>query len=296
MVALLSGRGFCVFVGYHLDADHEAAATDIAHEGKALRPVVGAGEDVFAYVVGVLHGFALEDVDGGKGGGNRYGVSAEGGGVGAGNPVHDFGAGDERGKGHAAGDSLGDGDHVGGDAGVFNGPPLAGASHAGLHFIDYEENAMLVANAAEFLQEGRGRGEISDFTLESFYYDGGTLLGRDFGAEDPILDVARGVASVLLGLGSGGTAVEIGIGDVDHSRDERREASTLLGLGTGERKCAHGASVEGSVEGDDVLPLGVIAGEFERGLDGFGTGVSVVDAVRAGHGSDLREAGGEFGK
>ena len=51
--------------------------------------------------------------------------------------------------------------------------------------------------------------------------------------------------------------------------------------------------MERAVEGDDVLPLGVIAGELERGLDGLGTGVAVVDAMRAGHGSDLRQPLGE---
>ena len=216
--------------------------------------------------------------------------------MGAGKPVHDLGAGDERRERQAAGNALGDGDHVGGDAGVFDGPPLAGASHAGLDFVDDQQDAVLVADAAEFLEESGGRGKVSAFALDGFDDDGGALFGRKLGAEDPVFDVAGGVAGVLLGIGSGGTAIEVGIGGVDDSGHERRKAAALLGLGAGERERAHGASVEGSVEGDDVLALGVVASEFECGLDGFGAGVAVVDAVRAGHGRDLREAGGEFGE
>ena len=249
-----------------------------------------------ADLFGVLHGFALDDVDGGKGGGDGHGVSSEGGGVRAGKPVHDFGAGDEGGERQAAGDALGYGDHVRGDAGVFDGPPLTGASHAGLDFVDDQQDAVLVADAAQFLEESRGRGKVSAFALDGFDDDGGALLGRNFGAEDPVFDVARGIAGILLGLGSGGTAIEIGIGDVHDSGNQRRETAALLNLGAGERERAHGASVKGSVEGDDVLALGVVAGELECGLDGFGAGVAVVDAMRAGHGRDLREAGGEFGE
>ena len=122
-------------------------------------------------------------------------------------------------------------------------------------------------------------------------------FGRNFGAEDLLLDVARGVAGVLLGLGAGGPAIEVGIADVDDSGHQRREAAALLRLGAGERKRAHGASVEGAVEGDDVLALGVIARELERGLDGLGAGVAVVerDAGRAwARSCERRAASGEL--
>jgi hypothetical protein len=77
---------------------------------------------------------------------------------------------------------------------------------------------------------------------------------------------------------------------VSHAGHERGKAPALLRLGRGERQRAHSASVERAEERDDVLPLGVIAGKLQRALDGFGAGVAVVNAVRSGHGSDLRKA------
>ena len=49
----------------------------------------------------------------------------------------------------------------------------------------------------------------------------------------------------------------------------------------------------GAVEGDDVLPLGVIARQLDGGLDRLRAGIAVVEAVRAFHGRDRRKALGE---
>ena len=75
--------------------------------------------------------------------------------------------------------------------------------------------------------------------------------------------------------------------------NEGGEAALLLRLGGGERERAHGAAVEGAEEADDVLASGVVAGELQRALDGFGAGVAVVEAVRPGHGRDGGEALGQ---
>ena len=61
------------------------------------------------------------------------------------------------------------------------------------------------------------------------------------------------------------------------------------GFEAGQRERAHGASVEGAEECDHVLPLGVIAGQLERGFHRFGAGVAVVNLVRSRHGSDFRQ-------
>ncbi len=82
-----------LLVFYQLNADHEASATNIAYGGVFGDPGAQAGEDGFAYGGGVLEAFALEDVQRGEGGGDADGVAAEGAGVRAGNPAHDFGAG-----------------------------------------------------------------------------------------------------------------------------------------------------------------------------------------------------------
>ena len=53
----------------------------------------------------------------------------------AGDPVHDVGLGHADAKRHAAGDTFGDADDVGLDAGVFDRPPLAGACGTGLDLV-----------------------------------------------------------------------------------------------------------------------------------------------------------------
>ena len=76
-------------------------------------------------------------------------------------------------------------------------------------------------------------------------------------------------------------------------RNQRGKTPPLLGLGSGERKSAHGAPVESSEEGDDVLPAGVIAGQLQRALDGFRSGISIIEAMGSGHGRNGREAFGQ---
>ena len=74
---------------------------------------------------------------------------------------------------------------------------------------------------------------------------------------------------------------------------QRPEAALLLRLGSSERDGTHGAPVEGAEEGDDVLALGVVAGQLDCRFHGLCPRVAVVNPVRPGHGRDLREALGE---
>ena len=43
-------------------------------------------------------------------------------------------------------------------SGMFERPPFAGAAHAGLHFVANQHDAVLAADAAQFLQEKFGAG------------------------------------------------------------------------------------------------------------------------------------------
>ena len=53
----------------------------------------------------------------------------------------------------AAADALGDRHDVGRDAGPFMGEELAGAADAALHFVEHQQQAMLVAELAQGAQE-----------------------------------------------------------------------------------------------------------------------------------------------
>ena len=75
-----------------------------------------------------------------------------------------------------------------------------------------------------------------------------------------------------------------------HARHERRKAAPLLRFRGGQRQRAHGASVKRAEERNDVLALGVIAGQLEGALDRLRAGVAVVNFVGSGHGRDLRQA------
>ena len=75
------------------DADHQAAAANVAHDFVLLRPVRHALHHVIADFGGVLHQLlAFDHVEGGQRGRDADRIAAEGGGVRAGDPVHDFGA------------------------------------------------------------------------------------------------------------------------------------------------------------------------------------------------------------
>ena len=100
-----------------------------------------------------------------------------------------------------------------------------------------------------------GRDDVAAFALDGLDEDGGDFLGREGGLEELLFDVAGAVEGegFLLLRAAGAAAIDVGIADVGDAGDERGETAALLRLGGGERKRAHGASVEGAEEGDDVL-------------------------------------------
>ena len=55
------------------------------------------------------------------------------------------------------------------------GPPLAGAADAALHFVDDEQDAVLVADAAQFLHEDGGRDHVAALALDGLDEDGRAL-------------------------------------------------------------------------------------------------------------------------
>ncbi len=178
---------------------------------------------------------------------------------------------------------------------MFDGKPLAGAADAALHFVDDEQDAVLVADAAQLFHEDGGRDDVSAFALNWFNKNGGDFFGGENRFEQFVFDEAGAAERKFLGIlrTAFTTAIDIGVANVGDSGHERRETALLLRLGAGERERTHGASVERAEKGDDLLSLGVIAREFQGAFDGFGSGVSVINFVWALHGRDRRQALGE---
>jgi hypothetical protein len=190
---------------------------------------------------------------------------------------------------HAGGNALRHANDVGLHAGVFNRKPFARAADATLHFVDHQQDAVLVADAPQFLHENGRSDDVSAFALNRLDENGGDFFRRENSFEQFVFDVARAAEREFLGIlrTTRAAAIHIGIADVGHAGHERREAPLLLRLRRRQRERSHGAPMESAEEGDHVLPLAVIARQLQSALDGFRAGVSVIDLVRSRHGHNF---------
>ena len=210
----------------------------------------------------------LDGVDDGDADGAGQRAAAKGGAVHAG--MHGarnlFGA-QHRSERKAAGEWLGERGHVGLDAVVLIGAPLAGAAHAGLNLIDDQQRAGGTGQRAGFGEELLRQRTNAAFALDGFDENGADFIG-EFGAQ--IGDVVE--------------ADELNAGN------DGAEWLAILGL-VGRGHGAEGAAVEALLEGKklraDVRAFaaqqaGIGARQLERALPGFGAGVGEEDAVEAG--------------
>ena len=104
---------------------------------------------------------------------------------------------------------------------MLDGPPLAGASDAALDFIRDQQNAVLVANAAQFFHEDRGSDYVSAFALHRFHEDGCHFFRSHRGFEQLVFDEAGAAQSKRLAIlrAAFATAIHIGIAHVRHARN-----------------------------------------------------------------------------
>ncbi len=68
-------------------------------------------------------------------------------------------------KRHAAGDPFGDGHDIGRNAKVLRGKHLAGSTHAALHFVVNEQDAVFIGDAAQLFVELGRRNNVTAFAL-----------------------------------------------------------------------------------------------------------------------------------
>src|ERR1039457_5955907 len=132
-IAFRDALRFGLLIGDNLDSDHQAASADVAHQIEPLRPIGDALHDVLSEYLGILYGFAFEDLGGCTRRCDRDWVPAESRSVRARHPVHDFSLCHHDAEGHTAGNSLGAAEDVGLNARVLDGPPLSGTACARLH-------------------------------------------------------------------------------------------------------------------------------------------------------------------
>ena len=216
---------------------------------------VGAGAEVFVF----------DDVEHGVGGRAGDGIAGIGAAEAAGTGrVHDVGAAGDGGERQAAGETLGERDDVGLDARVLEREQLAGAGEAGLDLVGDEDDAVLVAERAQRVQEIGRRDVEAAFALHRLDDDAGDRRRVGLILEDRL--------EGLQALGRRGAVIEVREGDVVDVGREGTEA-LLVGHGLAGQRHAHvRAAVEAAGERDDAGTAGEAARDLDGVLDRFGAG------------------------
>src|SRR6266852_5069605 len=233
MVALGGGVLLCLLVLDDLNADHQPAAANIAHQLVFVWP----GGDSLQYVIAdfgrIPHQvFALDHIECSQCGRNADRVAAKGRSVRTGNPVHDLGFADGHAEGHAGSDPFSYAHNVRLHSGVLDRPPPSGATGATLHFIRHQQNAVAIADTAQLLHEDIGGDHVAALPLDRLDEDCRHFLGRERGPEELVLDEAGTAKRKSFGIlrATFATTVNVWVANVRDTRQQRSEAALLLRL------------------------------------------------------------------
>ena len=154
-------------------------------------------------------------------------VTTKGAAVRAGLPFHDRFFGDDRTDRHAAAQALGAEQDIGLDPLVLRRPHLPGASHAALHLVTHQQDAVAVAQLPQRLQVPGRRHDVATLALDRLHENGGGALRVEPLGEQVVLD-GRHAAHGAGGLAAAEVAaVAVAVGDVIHLGQERREPGAL---------------------------------------------------------------------
>ena len=163
-------------------------------------------------------------------------------------------------------DALGGEQDVRLDAPVLDRPHLAGPPGARLDLVGDEQDAVLVADLAQALEEAVLGDDVAALALDRLDDDRRDLVGRGELVEQDLVEPLE--------------VLDPAVRRVEDARQERPEAGVVLRLRGGQRDRAVRPAVERAEEGDDVRPVGRVAGELDRGLDDLGAGVAEVRPAR----------------
>ncbi len=176
-VAQTRGLFLGSLIPHDLNANHQSTASNIADDLEFLCPIREAPENVVAHALGIFLVLALDQIHRGQRRRNANRISAERRAVSAGLPAHHALSCDDRAEWHAARNTLSGTKNVRFDSGVFTGPPLPGTSHTRLHFVHDEQDAVLPADALQFLQKELRCGHVPAFALNGLNDDARDVLG-----------------------------------------------------------------------------------------------------------------------
>ena len=146
---------------------------------------------------------------------------------------------------------------------------LPSAADTALDLVTYQHDPVLIAEVPEGAQESIGRNDIPAFALDRLYEDRRYIVRSNLPGEEVINRVQRALHSRF-----GATQlVGIGEGDMVHLGQHGTEVGVLPRLARGEAHGAVGAAVERLLKGDEPGPSGMVAGQLDGRLDGFGARV-----------------------
>ena len=197
--------------GAEFEADHESFAAHIHQEIALGLQFAEARHQEFALFDGVRGQiFVFDGFDVGQRGGATNRAAAPGAAVCGGWPLHHRRLRHETAHRHAAGNPLGHADDVGLDVPVLDGEVLAGAPEAGLHFIDNEDNPMMITDLANRLEEAVRRHNVAAFALNRLDDHRCHLFRRRGGGEDLVELAQRHLATPGGFVHTGGAVAAVG--------------------------------------------------------------------------------------
>ena len=139
---------------------------------------------------------------------------------------------------------------------VFTGKHLAGTAHARLHFVEDQQDAVLVTQCAQAGKETIGCYQVAAFALDRFNQNRRHFRGWHIALEQQANIIKNRFALVVAGEER---PIGIGIRHMSDARHGWRETFLLGGLAGGERQRAHRAAVEAAEKTDEPRPASDVA-------------------------------------
>ena len=183
----------------------------------------------------------------------------------------------------ARGDALGERDHVGDDAVALGGEGEAEPPEAGDDFVEDQQNAVFVADRAQFLQIALGRRQHAGRTRHRLDDDGGDGRGV-VQADDPLERVGEMAAPFRLALGEGLMFAAVGGRQMVGSGQQGAEELAVVDHAA-DGNAAEADAVIAALAADQALPRAVAAHvvvgdrDFQRGVGGFRSRIGEEDMV-----------------
>ena len=169
------------------------------------------------------------------------------------------------------------------------GKQVTGATEAGLHLVDHQDDAVTSSQRGHTGQEAGGRHDEAALALQRLDHDGRDIARAD--QRQQVLERSKSLGRAV--LRTGGPAQRIGIRRPVHLAGEGAEPGLVRDLLGGHRHGQQAAPVEGVLEDHHVRAAGGRPGDLHGVLHGLGTGGEQGRTLRVGAGGEPVETLGD---